>query len=90
MDSSHEFMDAVRSTMNVVVTWHKNAPTGLRSVCRMLWALEIPPLQYSSLGHRRWAAFATRAVVALQKWGQWGPMANTKLKIPNLWYTSRG
>ena len=65
MDSSHEFLDVVGNTMNLVVTWYNNAPSRLWNMRRMLWALDISPLQYSSLGQRRWAAFAARAVVAL-------------------------
>ena len=65
MDSSHGFMDVVGDTMNLIVTWYNNAPTRLRNMHWMSWALEILLLQYSSLGQRRWAAFAARAVVAL-------------------------
>ena len=50
MDSSHEWLDVVGNTMNLVVTWYNNAPTRLRNLRRMSWALEILPLQYSSLG----------------------------------------
>ena len=65
MDSSHEFPDVVSNTMNLVVTWYNNTPTRLWNMRRMSWALEISPLQYSSLGQSRWAAFAARVVVAL-------------------------
>ena len=51
--------------MNVVVTLYNDAPTRLRNMRWMSWALHISQLQYSSLGQRRWAAFAAPAVVAL-------------------------
>ena len=50
MDNSHEWLDVVGNTMNLVVTWYNNAPTRLWNLRRMSWAVEISPLQYSSPG----------------------------------------
>ena len=65
MDGSHVFLDHVGETTTAVVAWYRNAPTRLRNLRRLSQALHISPLQYTSLGQRRWAAFAARAVRAL-------------------------
>ena len=49
MDSSHEFVDHVADTINAIVVWYRNAPTQLRNMRRLSLALQILPLQYSSL-----------------------------------------
>ena len=49
MDSNHEFLDHVADTMNAIVVWYRNTHPQLCNMRCVSLALQISPLQYSSL-----------------------------------------
>ena len=75
MDGNHVFLDYVSETTTTVVAWYRNAPTWLRNLRCLSQNLHISPLQYTSLGQRRWAASRYDCVCT------YGSLGNVKLGL---------